>query len=436
VLAEGDPRTEEAAGMLEILNMMEVPVFDLSRDSETVLTCIQQTDIVVDALYGTGFRGRFRSGGKVAAGLINDAIAAIISLDIPSGVECDTAKADKDAVKADFTIAFDSRKPVHVMPAGEAYCGKVEVVEIGIPAEAYADIDSVFAEVDMEMAMKAIPVRSQDSHKGDYGTLLAVCGSSRYRGAAALAALGALRMGVGVLRAAAVEEVCSAMAGSIYEATYLPLAANKNGGIDASEALPVLAGALPGASAVLYGCGIGDGVDADILLEYLIKNSKVPLIIDADGINALARNIHVLQEAVAPVILTPHPGEMSRLCAISTQEIQSDRIGTAMVFAVDHNITLLLKGHGSLVALPDGRVLSNPTGNPGLAKGGSGDILAGMVASLCAQGVEPGAAAASAAYLHGMAGDRAAGRLSQCAMLPSELLHDLCVILAYETKRE
>ncbi|MCL2055732.1 MAG: NAD(P)H-hydrate dehydratase [Oscillospiraceae bacterium] len=434
VLAEGEPKTQEASSMLDMLIMMEVPVFDLSRDSENVLACIQQTDIVVDALYGTGFRGALRGGGKIAAGLINDAIAAIISLDVPSGVACDTSKSDPDAVKADFTVVFDCRKPVHVMPEGQKYCGTIEVVEIGIPPEAYADIESVFVSTDLEMALEAVPIRKVDSHKGDFGTLLAVCGSSRYRGAAVLAALGALRMGVGIVRVASVEAVCCAMAASVYEAVYLPLAANSAGGIDASAALPVLAGALPGATAVLFGCGVGDGEDADILLEYLVKNAKVPIIIDADGINALARNIYVLQEAVAPVVLTPHPGEMARLCGVSTQQIQENRFGTAMNFAAKHNVTVLLKGSESITALSDGRVLSNHTGNPGLAKGGSGDILAGMTASLCAQGTSPGLAASAAAYLHGLAGDRAAKRLSQCAMLPSELLRDLCEILASERR--
>jgi NAD(P)H-hydrate epimerase len=179
---------------------------------------------------------------------------------------------------------------------------------------------------------------------------------------------------------------------------------------------------------VLFGCGCGDDEDTAILLEYLLKNARVPLVVDADGINALSRNIHVLEEANAPVILTPHPGEMARLCGVSVEEIQQNRMGAALEFATAHGVTLVLKGHETLVATDEGRILLNHTGGAGLAKGGSGDILAGMIASFCAQGLAVEEAAACAVHLHGLAGERAQARLSAYAMLPSELLPDLCEI--------
>jgi NAD(P)H-hydrate epimerase len=198
--------------------------------------------------------------------------------------------------------------------------------------------------------------------------------------------------------------------------------------VDASEALPLLVGSLAGVGAVLFGCGCGDDEDTAILLEYLLKNVRVPLVVDADGINTLSRNIHVLEEANAPVILTPHPGEMARLCGVSVEEIQQNRMGAALEFATAHGVTLVLKGHETLVATAEGRILLNHTGGAGLAKGGSGDILAGMIASFCAQGLAVEDAAACAVHLHGLAGERAQARLSAYAMLPSELLPDLCEI--------
>jgi NAD(P)H-hydrate epimerase len=428
VLAEGSPHTAEARGMFETLGLMEVPVFDLATDSERIASFLQHADLIIDAIVGTGFHGELQGGAKRAAELIADAIAAVIALDIPSGVTCDTGRACPGAVRADFTVTFDSLKPAHVIPAGLVYCGKVEVVEIGIPPEARADIVSVFGEYTINIVREALPPRKPDAHKGDHGTLLAICGSERYRGAASLATLGALRSGVGICRVASVESVCAAMAARLYEPTYLPLPRNKHGGIDASQALPLLEESLADVGAVLFGCGCGDGEDTAILLEYLLKNVRVPLVVDADGINALSRNIHVLEEASAPVILTPHPGEMARLCGVSVEEIQQNRMGAALEFAAEHGVPLVLKGHETRVATAEGRSLLNPTGGPGLAKGGSGDILAGMIAAFCAQGISVDDATACAVHLHGLAGERAQARLSAYAMLPSELLQDLCEI--------
>jgi NAD(P)H-hydrate epimerase len=184
------------------------------------------------------------------------------------------------------------------------------------------------------------------------------------------------------------------------------------------------------ADAVLFGCGLGTTERTAQLLSLTLRRASQPVVIDADGLNALGGNIHLLKEARAPLILTPHPGEMARLCGLSVREVQANRAQIAIRFASHHKVCLVLKGHGTLIAAPDGGLILNETGGPGLARGGSGDLLAGMIASLLAQGMTPRAAAACGAFLHGMAADRTAERLSQTAMLPRDVLDDLAGIFA------
>ena len=430
VLADGPPVSALAQEMLALLAAMDIPVFDLTLEQTKIAGYIGQADIVIDAMFGTGFHGVFNQNISIAARLISEAIAAVISLDVPSGVDCDRATACPGAVKADFTVVFDSLKPVHIVPTGLAYCGRVEVVDIGIPDEARADVDFLFSETDRELVARCLPNRPADSHKGDFGTVLAICGSMAYRGAAALAAMGALRMGAGLVQVAAIEAVCAAIAAQHHEPTYLPLPQTEAGGVDIEKAKAVLLPTLQKAKAILFGCGLGDSTDTEELLAFVAANAKAPLIIDADGINVLARHIHVLQEASVPVILTPHPGEMARLTGKDIAAVQNERVVTAQDFAARHGVTVVLKGQDTLTASPDGRVRFNPTGGPGLAKGGSGDVLAGMIAALCGQKYSPEEAAACAVYLHGLAGEETARRLSEHAMLPSELLTDLCAVLA------
>jgi NAD(P)H-hydrate epimerase len=286
----------------------------------------------------------------------------------------------------------------------------------------------------LEAVFEHLPVRNPLSHKGNYGKLLAICGSSHYRGAAALSAMGALRCGAGIVTLASTEAVCFTVAGKIPEAVLLPLEEGLEGEIDGGSALKAIETPLQNATAVLLGCGVGQGSHVSEILAYVLEHTDCPVIVDADGINALAANIDILRQKKGPVILTPHPGEMARLTGDPVAEIEAGRSKAAMDFAKAHGVIVVLKGHETIVASPDGGLILNKTGNPGLAKGGSGDILAGMIASFAAQGIDPVYAAACAVHLHGLAADRTAARKSQYAMLPSELLDELAVIFA-ETGR-
>lgn len=261
--------------------------------------------------------------------------------------------------------------------------------------------------------------RAEDSHKGTYGTVLSVCGSYGMAGAAALAAKAALRSGVGLVVAALPESIYPIVSVQVPEAVFAPYA---EGGAQAAE---VLLPRLERADALLIGCGLGRTQDAAALWEALVGEASCPIVLDADGINLLARHISIVETIHAPLIITPHPTELSRLLGCSTADIQQDRLAAAREAVRRTGAVVVLKGHHTVIAAPSGEEWVNPTGNPGMAVGGSGDVLAGMVASLAAQGLSPEDAARCGVYLHGAAGDRAVARLSQHAMLPSDIIDEL-----------
>jgi len=426
VLVDGNPKSEHAAGMLSNLRLMEVPMLSFTESLSKVEVCIEHADIIVDAIYGIGFHGTLSERVAYACHLTNSAVAAVISLDMPTGVECDTGIVADGAVTPDFTLTFDSLKPAHVLSRDA--CGHVEVLDIGIPSEAHRDIDFLYAELSARRVWKHLPPRSVDSHKGTYGKLLMICGCSEYRGAAVLAAKAAKRAGVGLCCVASVEQVCAAVSNALPEVILRPLESAGHGGINSEMAPSALARRIKWADAIVFGPGLGDTADTRLLLEYLLEHVDAPLIIDADGINALSVNIHLLKKTKAQVIITPHTGEMARLCGKSVALVENERAALAMRFASLNSCTVVLKGPETLIAPPGGGLLTNTTGNAGLAKGGSGDVLAGIIGAFAARGLAPEIAAYCAVYLHGLAADRLATQNSMYSMLPSELPDALCEV--------
>lgn len=273
--------------------------------------------------------------------------------------------------------------------------------------------------VTKEMVLAALPPRDPESHKGSYGKVLALCGCSQYRGAAALSVLGALRAGAGLVTLAAPECVCAAVAPRAPEATFLPDVPGR-----AVEA--VLADA---STVLLAGCGMQATPAVAAEMAWALDSAKGVKVLDAGGLASLAGPAcqQALAEAAAggPLIVTPHPGEMARLAGTGVEEIEANRPAAALEFARETGAVVVLKGHRTLTAAPDGRLWENATGNAGLARGGSGDVLAGIIAALAAQGLPAELAAVCGVWLHGEAADRCAARLSQQCMLPSDILADL-----------
>lgn len=421
ILAEGFPATDlarEAYGKMG----PGVLVTDWKRESRAVRQAISDADILVDGLYGFGFRGVMpESMGKLTE-LVNRSSAHVVSLDIASGVECDTGAVHGPCIQADDTIAFSAPKPAHILYPGRNFCGKVHVMEAGISQEILGRTVPVLESVEENWVFQQFTPRGSESNKGDYGKLLCVCGSEGMAGAAIMCARAALRCGAGLVNVALPRSIYPIAAGQLMESVFTLL--DWQDETLMPESRERLFGALKGAAACVIGCGLGTAPGVMELVHELLMQARCPVVLDADGLNAICGHIEWLREAAAdkPVIITPHPGEMARLTGLSIAEIQGNRLETARRFAQETGVITVLKGAGTLTALPDGRTFYNGTGNPGMARGGSGDILAGMTGSFAAQRFEPSAAARMAVFLHGRAGDLCAETLSQQGMLPIDML--------------
>lgn len=431
ILVQGTPVTDSAEQMFKRLPHT-VEIFNWQTDTEAGRMALYSADIIVDAVYGIGFRGSLPGELHPLAEAIANAGAQVVALDLPSGIQCDTGEIHGVCIPADETISFSVAKPAHLVEPGKSCCGKVTVVSVGIPEELIHTCPTSFALTSSGMEWLQHK-RSANTNKGTYGTLLTLCGSSGMAGAAMLSARAALRSGVGLVDMALPESLYPIVAPVLPEPVYTPLQQTSTGAVT-EEAIHLLNEKLLGASAVLMGCGLGTGAFARSLVRRVLSCISVPLVLDADGINILAENIDILKTVRVPLILTPHPGEMARLMNTTAAEIQLHRLQYAKEFAMQHRVVLVLKGSGTIVAAPDGRAFFNPTGNPGMAKGGSGDVLAGMIASFTAQGVPPLQAALTGVYLHGLAGDRCADKWSERGMLPSDLIEELPLLFS-EFKR-
>jgi len=370
-------------------------------------------DIIIDALFGIGFNRTPDDNITQLFNSINTVGGYKVSVDIPSGVDCDNGRVYSSAVKADLTITFIALKPCFVLPEGSDYCGETVVADIGVKPVGYSYLTTE------EPIFKK---RRHNSHKGSFGTALLINGSYGMVGAAVLATRAALRSGLGIAKCVICDSIYTPFTISIPEAVCIPVKSTENGIFD-SKYIDIEALSYD-CDAILFGCGVNKGNDIEELLRR-ITDCNLPVVIDADGINALSSCIDILKGCKADVILTPHPGEMARLLNTTVAGIESDRIGFAGKFATEYGCVLVLKGADTVIAFPDGEILFNMTGNPGMATGGSGDVLAGIIVSLLAQGYSTYDAAKYAVYLHGKAGDKAAEKRGERAMLPSDIIEEL-----------
>ncbi|MBR1811655.1 MAG: NAD(P)H-hydrate dehydratase [Clostridia bacterium] len=427
VLAMGQPTDALARKMyLEALGR-GLMIFDYQKVPQHCKTVMQRADLLIDAVFGIGFAGDLRGSVREIAELYNTCGAYKAAVDLPSGLSADSPALPTLYFHADYTVTMHTLKPVHFFAPAQAACGEVLIADIGFPPHP-ADTNALFAP-DQAYIKACFPLRKAESHKGTYGYALSVCGSKTMPGAAVLAARAAGECGAGLTAAAFPDGAYFPLTAHLTEQIFIPCQAEESGGFSYA-AVNDLKAAVKRASAILFGCGVGTGNGAAAVLEYLLTNTDKPLIIDADGINLLALHKDILSARNAPTLLTPHPGEMSRLTGLSVAEINADRTETAKAFAAAHNVTVLLKGHRTVIAAPDGSVFINPTGNPGMAVGGSGDMLSGMILSFAAQGLNLTAAAVCGAYLHGSAGDAAAKRYSMRGTTPLRMLEMLPQVLA------
>lgn len=425
LLADELPQSAAAKEAFHLLLATGVEILTYDPADEKQRQYFFKADLVVDGVFGTGFRGEIPPAITPLFSAINHTPAGVFSLDVPSGIDADSGFVAQGAVKADFTLTFHGQKAGTLFYPTKKYTGHVEVLPIGIPGqEGHAGFLTEYEDV-----FAVLTPRRADSHKGDYGHLLSICGREGFIGAAVLSALGASRVGTGLLTAAVPVPALIPIHTKLPEAMTITLPAGADGGYTEKNDEKVLS-ALAKKTACLIGCGLGQNSATTGLIEKLVQTADIPLVIDADGINNLTKRIDIIKQAKTPVILTPHMGEMARLLKMPVGTLRQNRIPILQNFAKEYRAVVVLKDSVSAIFSPDGYYWVNQTGNAGLAKGGSGDVLAGMIAGLCAQGIDPVKSAVCAVYLHGLAADLCAKRLSAYAMQPSDILTDLGELFA------
>jgi ADP-dependent NAD(P)H-hydrate dehydratase / NAD(P)H-hydrate epimerase len=405
----------------------------LVEDDRALEITLAEASIVVDALLGTGTRGTPSEPVAAAITAINRAGRPVVALDVPSGLDADGGAAGRVAVRAAVTVTFGGLKRGLVAFPGAELAGDVRVVPIGVPAAEIGRGVTMFLLEAADIAA-AFPARPRDVHKGTYGHLLVVAGSVGKTGAAALAAMAAMRSGTGLVTVATPESQQPIVAGLVREPMTLPVAETRVRTI-AIAAHAALVEAALARDAVALGPGLGLEAETQDVVRRLAREVRRPMVIDADGLTALAGHLKLLREAPAPRCLTPHPGEMARMLGVKVADVQKDRIEAVRAFVRAHRAHCVLKGPFSVIGVPDGRIFLNPTGNPGMASGGTGDVLTGVVGGFLARGMEPTVALTAAVYLHGLAGDLGAARVGQEALVAGDLIEALPAAFATLARR-
>ena len=380
--------------------------------------------LIIDAIFGTGLASAVSGFYGEAIELINSLPNPVLSVDIPSGLNADTGMVEGPCVQADVTIAFGLPKRAHYVTPASNFAGFVEVVDISLPAALIRNMDCSVETLERE-AVAALPAnRKADAHKGNFGHLVVIGGSTGKGGAPALAALAGLRVGTGLVTIAVPEGVQRAIEIEPLETMSLPLAETKEG-IIAESACETLIPFLRDKDAVVIGPGMGTHPETLKFFKNILGAISCPLVVDADGLNLLPMDKAILEGKKGPVILTPHPGEMSRLMGVPTQEVQARRLESAQKFAQKTGCFVVLKGAGTIIAAPGGKAYINTTGNPGMATAGTGDVLAGMIGGFLAQVHPPQDAAALGVFLHGLAGDMTAEKKGEASLIAGDLIEAL-----------
>ncbi len=420
VLCDGEPTISEPLKYYNEALSSGVPVVRFDELSGL------GADYIVDCIFGIGFHGEARAPFDRVFKAVNESGAAVISVDTPSGADATTGKVCNNCIKADFTVAISTLKYCHILPPANAFCGEVKTVNIGIPEACY---EGEYINTIEKSEVKALfEKRDKNGNKGDYGRQLNICGSYKMFGAAVIAARAALRSGVGLVKLTIPETAYPLVASHLTQPIFNPVLNNEEGTFSKYAKAGILSD-IEWADSIVLGCGIGVNEDTAAITEAVLKNAKCPVILDADGINCIKERISILKEIKAPIVLTPHPGEMARLISKQVAEIQDSRIDIAKDFALENKIVLVLKGANTVVT--DGySVFVNDTGNPGMAMGGSGDMLSGMIGALAAQGLAPYDAAKAAVYIHGLCGDAAAQIKSERGMLVCDMTEQLGALMS------
>ena len=398
----GDEFCGDASVNFDIIEKMGIRIEHI-YDADILDYVIPSFDIVVDAIFGTGIKGELTGISCDTIEKINLFSKYILSVDIPSGMNCDTGEICGVCVKADMTVTFAAYKiGMFLYPAAD-YTGEIKVKDIAIPSYIINKAPVAAEVIDDKFFAGNFPKRQNDSHKGDYGKILVIGGSTGLSGAVYMAGTAALNCGAGLVTLAVPESLNSILEAKTTEVMTVPM--KEHNGCFSGLCVHELIKRAEQSDIVLIGPGMGRSEDCKLILERILSNSKNTVVVDADALNLLSEDMRILENCTCPLIFTPHEMEMSRLTGLDIEYIRANRISVSKAFCEKYGVTLILKGNHTVVTAPDGLQYINNTGNAGLAKGGSGDVLAGIVAAFAARGMEEPLAAAMAVYLHGKSAD-------------------------------
>jgi len=417
----GDAKTN-----LEILGRLGVTVVEIGDEQswELHFSEISQCTLIIDAIFGTGLKSALAGMMETVVADVNASSIPIVSIDLPSGLSADTPHLLGDCIDASMTVTLAAPKLPLVLPPGEEHAGDVVIADIGIPHEVIDGVEGQRIELlTPEQLREIVEPRAADSHKGDFGRVTIVAGSRGKTGASHLAAMGAMRSGAGLVTVATPASCLPIVASMAPELMTEPLPESPEGMVAANAIEELLALRH---DVIACGPGLGRGPGVAEFVRSLLDRATVPLVLDADAITVLADDPGgLVGREERDVIITPHPGEMARLIGSSIEEVQANRIDVATDFATTHRVYVVLKGHRTLIATPDGHLFINPTGNAGMATGGTGDVLTGMIAAWLAQLLDAEAACRLAVFLHGAAGDLAEAEEGQVAMTATDVIAHL-----------
>ena len=411
----GDARTNYTRIPLSVkqLHFQELP-------NDEARHLIGESVVILDALFGTGLTSALSGIYAEAVRLVNACGRPVVAVDIPSGVEATTGKTLGEAVQADITVTFGTAKTGQFIYPGAGYVGELIVTDIGIPAE-LLDKAPFVEIIDTVYAAGLVQPRRRTAHKGNCGHCLIIAGSTGKSGAATMAANSAMRSGAGLVTLVVPAGIHSVAEVKTTEVMTVPLTETTCGSI-ALESLGAIKGLLAERDVAAVGPGLGGHTETVALIRKIICTATIPLVLDADALNALDGDMSPLNSSASPaLILTPHPGEMARLYGTTIATIEEDRLEAARSFATANKCYLLLKGAGTVVAAPDGRLAINASGNPGMASGGMGDVLTGVITALLGQRYEPFAACCLGAFCHGLAGDMAAAEKGEMGLVATDV---------------
>jgi hydroxyethylthiazole kinase-like uncharacterized protein yjeF len=396
--------------------------YQLKSDSPTLIPSLfDESDVLVDAIFGTGLNAPVEGLAANTIRLMNESGLPIVAIDLPSGLSADTGETLGPTIHAALTVTLAQPKRGLYLGDGPNFSGTVCVGDIGIPADLVARAKVPVSLLDSAMVRAVLPHRDPTAHKGSFGHAVIIAGSTGKTGAAAMAGFGALRIGAGLVTIAVPRTVNDAVEAKLLEAMTFPVDATQDGTF-AKSASAALLTFVQDKNAVAVGPGVGRHSETAEMIRALVIEIRQPIVLDADGINAMAGHRQLFRQVHAPVIMTPHPGEMARFLDTTTTAVQQDRLGIASRVARELNIYVVLKGAGTVIAAPDGALAVNSTGNPGMATGGTGDVLTGIIAGLLAQRLSPWHAACAGVYLHGFAGDLAAASRGQMGLIARDVI--------------